>query len=333
MQKMRIVQVGIGPLGQKVVRFAFERGGLEIVGAVDTDPQKASRDLGEVCSLKPLGIMVSRDLESALKSKTADVALFTTVSSLKIHEKQIREAAQAKLSIVSSCEELSFPWQTQPGIARRIDQYCRKMGVACVGTGVNPGFLMDYLPSVLTSVCQKISKIKVTRVQDASKRRIPFQRKIGAGLTQAQFKASLPEGNLRHVGLLESLQMIAHSMNWKLDRIAESLKPVVARGTITSGYITIGPGFVCGVDQIARGYLAKKEVIRLEFRAAVGEKESYDSIEIKGTPSIKSTIAGGIHGDIATCAIIINAIRSIVRVEPGLKTMLDLPVPSYFCGG
>jgi 4-hydroxy-tetrahydrodipicolinate reductase len=329
---MKIVQIGIGPLGQKLVRFALERGGIEIVAAVDTDPKKVDRDLGEVCSLKPLGITVGKDLKSALKRKKADVAVFTTLSSLIAHEEQIREAAQANMRIVSSCEELSFPWQTQPRVAKRIDNFCKKMGVACVGTGVNPGFLMDYLPSVLTSVCQKITKIRVTRVQDASKRRIPFQKKIGAGLTRSQFKAKVPGGTLRHVGLIESLHMIAHSMNWKLDRTAESLKPVVAKEAITSGYVRIEPGIVCGVDQIARGYLGKKEVIRLEFRAAVGEKESYDSIEINGTPSIKSTVPWGINGDIATCAIIINAIRSIMRVEPGLKTMLDLPVPTYFQG-
>jgi len=330
---MKIVQIGVGPLGQKVVRFALERGGIEIVAAVDPDPKKVGRDLGEVCSLNPLGITVSKDLKSALKRKKADVAVLTTVSSLKAHEKHIREAAEAKLSIVSSCEELSFPWQTQPRIAKRIDNFCKRMAVACVGTGVNPGFLMDYLPSVLTSVCQKITKIKVTRVQDASKRRIPFQQKIGAGLTRAQFKSKIPGGNLRHVGLIESVHMIAHSMNWKLDRTAESLKPVVARETITSGYMNIEQGVVCGVDQIARGYMDNKEVIRLEFRAAVGEKESFDSVEINGTPSIKSSILGGINGDTATCAIIINAIRSIVSVEPGLKTMLDLPAPTYFHGG
>jgi hypothetical protein len=330
---MKIVQIGVGPLGQKVVRFALERGGIEIVAAVDTDPKKVGRDLGEVCSLKPLGITVGKDLKSALKRKKADVAVFTTVSNLKTHEEQINEAAQRKMSIVSSCEELSFPWQTQPRLAKRIDAFCRKMGVACVGTGVNPGFLMDYLPSVLTSVCQRITKIKVTRVQDASKRRIPFQQKIGAGLTRSQFKARVPGGTLRHVGLIESLHMIAHSMNWRLDRTTESLKPVVAREAITSGYVKIDPGVVCGVDQIARGYMGRKEVIRLEFRAAVGEKESFDSIEINGTPSIKSTILGGVNGDIATCAIILNAARSIIRVEPGLKTMLDLPVPTYFRGG
>lgn len=330
---MRIVQVGIGPLGQMVARFAVQRGGIKIAAAVDSDPKKIGRDLGDVCSLKPLGIIIRKDLKSALKRKKADVAVFTTVSSIESHEKHIQEAALAGLNIVSTCEELSFPWKTQPRIARRIDGFCKKNGVACVGTGINPGFLMDYLPCVVSSVCQSVNMIKVRRIQDASKRRISFQQKIGVGLTRAQFKGRAGEGNLGHVGLIESINMIAYSMKWKLDRTSESLKPVVARETILSGYTAVAPEMVCGIDQIARGYIGPKAVIRLEFRAAVGEKAPLDAVEIKGLPAIKVMIPGGINGDIATCAIIINAARSILSVEPGLKTMLDIPAPTYFHGG
>jgi 4-hydroxy-tetrahydrodipicolinate reductase len=329
---LKVLQIGVGPLGQKVVRFALERGGIKIIGAVDPDPKKVGKDLGKICSMKPLGITVSEDLKSALRRRKADVAVLTTVSGLKTLEKQIEEVAQAKLNIVSTCEELSFPWKTHPRIAKRLDRLCKRSGVACVGTGVNPGFLMDYLPCVLSSVCQNIKKINVARIQDASSRRIPFQQKIGAGLTRVQFKEKAAAGTLRHVGLVESVHMIAHAINWKLDRTEETLKPVIAKDTVTSGYVKIEPGIACGVEQIARGYMGKREVIRLHFRAAVGEKESLDTVEISGTPSIKSTMPGGVNGDIATCAIVINAIRSIVNVEPGLKTMLDLPVPSYFQG-
>lgn len=175
---LKIVQIGIGPLGKKVVQFALERKGLEIVAVVDNDPEKVGRDLGKLCSLKPLGVNVYKDLESALKGKKADVAVITTVSNLKAIEKQIEELAKAKMNIVSTCEELSFPWQEHLQIAKRIDTICKKYNVSCIGAGVNPGFLMDYLPCVLSSVCQKVNKIKVTRIQDASNRRIPFQQKI-----------------------------------------------------------------------------------------------------------------------------------------------------------
>lgn len=321
----KIVQVGMGPLGQKTVRFLAERPNLKLVGAVDPAADKVGKDAGELCGLKRLGVRIAKDLESALRGKKADVAILTTVSDLKRIEAQIAALARAGLPVVSTCEELSFPWDTSPAISRRIDAVCRKHGVACVGTGVNPGFLMDFLPSALTGVCQKVRKVRVERIQDASPRRVPFQQKIGAGLTLAQFRKKKAAGTLRHVGLTESMHMIARAMGWKVTRTTESLKPVIAKTKITSGYMPIEPGMACGVEQIGRAYIGKREVIRLEFRAAVGEPKSYDAVEISGDPAIRSIVEGGVNGDIATCAIVLNAVMAIRKVSPGLKTMLDLP--------
>lgn len=326
----KIIQVGLGPLGQKVVQYALQREGLDVVAAVDPAPDKVGKDVGEVCGLQPLGIRVVKDLASALRVRKPDVAILTTTSDLKRVESQIAALAEAGLSIVSTCEELSFPWETNPLIARRIDRTCRQHGVACVGTGVNPGFLMDFLPSILTAVCQKVQKIKVERIQDASTRRVPFQQKIGAGLTLAEFRQKKQAGILRHVGLPESVRAIAHAMGWKLTRTTESLQPVVAQEPITCGYKAIQPGMTCGVEQVGRGYVGKDEVVTLHFRAAVGEPKTFDAVEIIGEPNLRSVIEGGVNGDIATCAIVLNAVRSIRKAEPGLKTMLDLPPVTYW---
>lgn len=325
---MNIVQVGLGPLGQKCVRFALERG-INIVGAVDPAADKAGRDLGELCGLSRLGVIVSGDLRSAIEGKHVDAAVLTTVSGLGKIEPQIVQLAEVKLNIVSTCEELSFPWETAPKIAGSIDAVCKKHGVSCLGTGVNPGYLMDFLPTALTAVCQRVDKIKVTRIQDASVRRIPFQQKIGAGLTPEQFADKVKAGTLRHVGLTESMQMIARRMGWKLDRTTESLDPVIAETEIAKGYMPIRPGMARGVEQIGRGFANGQEVVTLEFRAAVGEPESFDKVEISGEPNIMSTIPGGVNGDIATCAITINALGSIVNAQPGLRTMTDIPTVSY----
>ncbi len=325
----RIVQVGLGPLGQQMVRFALERGNMKLIAALDPAASKVGREVGELCGLPPLGLRVKPDLASALKCRKPQVAVLATVSDLKRIEPQVRQLAEAKLNIVTTCEELSFPWNTAPRIAERIDATCRSNGVACVSTGVNPGFLMDFLPSVLTGVCQQVERIIVRRIQDASQRRVPFQQKIGAGLTRAEFKRKQDDGTLRHVGLPESVDMIAHAMGWQLERTTEVLRPVIAKQTITSGYTLIKPGGVCGVEQVASGYVNGQEVIRLEFRAGVGELESVDSVDITGQPDLKFIVPGGVNGDVATCAIVLNAIRAIQVVEPGLKTMLDLPAVTF----
>ncbi len=325
-----IVHIGLGPLGQMMVRSAVARGTFRIVAAVDMDPAKIGKDLGEFCGIAKLGVPIRGGLDEAIRGKSPQVAVVTTVSSLAAFEPQVAQLAKAKLPIVSTCEELFYPWRTQPDLAKRIDRTCKDGGVACVGTGVNPGYLMDFLPTVLTGLCQKVTGVRIWRIQDASVRRIPFQQKIGAGLTVQEFDARHKAGKLRHVGLPESVDFLAARLGWKLDRTTESLEPVMAERDITGGYKPIAQGMARGVQQVGRGFVGNDEVITLTFKAAVGEPESYEEIRIEGDPSFSSRIAGGINGDIATCAVTLNVVRSILKVGPGLKTMADLPDPSWF---
>jgi 2,4-diaminopentanoate dehydrogenase len=329
---INVIQFGLGPLGRQIARYMVERPGLRLVGVVDVDPALHGRDVGELCGVEPLGLKVAASLyEAQLQaSEPATVAVIATVSAVARLVPQVEEAARAGLHIVSTCEELSFPWRRHAAAAEAIDRVCREHGVACLGTGVNPGYLMDYLPSVFTSIAQRVDHIDVERVQDASKRRIPFQQKIGAGLTPQEFEANRLAGTLRHVGLPESVDMIAHAMGWVLDESTETLDPVLADREITDGYKPIAVGQPAGVQQIATGMLGGKEVLRLTFRAAVGEAKSYDRIRIRGLPYVDTVIEGGVNGDVATCAITVNAIRAITRAEAGLRTMLDTPVPAWF---
>ena len=330
MKMINTVHVGIGPLGQQMVKYAMERACFNIVGAVDSDPDKAGKELGELCGIDPLGIIVCSNLDDAIKDKSAEVALVTTVSSIVSLESQLVELAKAKLHIVSTCEELFFPWNTHPEVSKRIDEMCRNNGVVCLGTGVNPGYLMDFLPSILTCVCQNVKKVEVWRVQDASVRRIPFQQKIGAGLTLEEFEAKKKTGTLRHVGLTESVDFIANRLGWKLDRNVETLELVIADKDINTGYKPISKGMICGVHQVGKGFVGDRNVIVLNFRAAVGEPESYDKVQIDGKPVIQSQIAGGVNGDIATCAITLNAVRSVLEASPGLKSMGYIPPVGFF---
>jgi 4-hydroxy-tetrahydrodipicolinate reductase len=329
--EVKVIQIGLGSLGQKVVNYARQRKGIEVVAAVDPAPDKAGRDLSELCSLdKKLGIEVSPNLESALKESKPEVALLTTVSSLEKIVPQIEEIARYGINVVSTCEELSFPWNTRPELAKKLDELGKKHNISILGTGVNPGFLMDFLPLVMTGVCQEVKRIKVSRIQDASFRRVPFQKKIGAGFTLGEFEQKRRAGTLRHVGLTESMQMIASAMNWHLDKTEDILTPVIATSEITSGYTKIELGMAAGVQQVGRGYLRGEEVITLEFRASVGEKNPHDTIRIEGNPGITSTIKGGVNGDVATCAVTLNAIKSIIQSAPGLRTMADIPPVSFF---
>jgi len=137
---------------------------------------------------------------------------------------------------------------------------------------------------------------------------------------------------VRHVGLAESVSMIADAMGWKLDKITDEIQPKMATETVASEFLAVDAGYVCGIVQDGVGYRGGKAVIALHMEAYLGAPESYDAVEISGSPMIRSKIAGGVHGDVATASITVNSIPKILQVPPGLHTMLDMPIPSYFGG-
>src|SRR5436190_1772564 len=201
-----------------------------------------------------------------------------------------------------------------------------------VGSGVNPGFAMDALPIALTAVCERVDRIQISRVQDARLRRLPFQQKIGAGLTTEQFQKKADDGTVRHVGMTESIAMIADALGWTLDRITDDVQPKLATVTISSEFLAVDPGYVCGIVQDGVGYCKKQPVIRMHLEAYLGAPESFDTVDIEGSPRLSMKIQGGIPGDLATASIVANSIPKVLGAAPGLHTMRDLPLPSFFPG-
>ena len=331
---VRVLHVGLGPIGAGIVRQVAARRGLRIVGAVDIDPVKSGHDVGKVVGLdRTLRVRVESDLRAALKKTAPDVVLLCTSSALKGVAPQIETILQARKAIVSTTEELAYPWYNQRRLAGAIDVAAKRAKVAVLGTGVNPGFVMDALPVTLTGVCERVDRITVHRIQDARIRRLPFQQKIGSGLTREQFALRVQEGKVRHVGLTESIAMIAAAMGWKLDRVTDEIQPKIAETRVSSEFLTVEAGLVCGIIQDGVGYVAGEPVIRLHMEAYLGAPESYDSTEIEGIPNLSMKIAGGVHGDIATTSIAVNSIPKVLQAPPGLHTMRSLPIPSWLDGG
>ncbi len=330
---IKVLHFGLGPIGAGVVRQVAARKGFKIVGAVDIDPAKAGRDLGDVAGLdRPLRIKVSADARKAIKAAKPDVVVLSTTSSLKRTLPQIESILKLKVAIVSTTEELAYPTKANLRYARAIHRLAKKAKVAVLGTGVNPGFVMDALPIALTGVCERVEAIRIDRIQDARIRRLPFQQKIGAGLTREQFQRKVDDGSVRHVGLAESVSMIADAFGWKLDKITDEIQPRIATATVASEYLAVDPGYVCGIEQDGIGYRNGLPVVTLHMEAYLGAPESYDAVEITGSPALKMKIAGGVHGDIATTSIVVNSLPKILEVAPGLHTMRDMPLPSFFGG-
>jgi len=329
-KRIKVAIYGVGPIGIKVAQFILERDCFDIVGAVDIDPEKVGKDLSEFTGFTHKKGVIIQKADDLLGKKDIDVVILTTSSSLSKVRQQILDIVKHKINIVSTCEELSYPWLTSPEIAKEIDEAAKKFNVSVLGTGVNPGFLMDLLPLILTGVCQNVEYLKVERIQDASKRRIPFQQKVGIGITPEEFKKRVKEGTLRHVGLTESIHMIASRLGWDIDITEDIIEPVIAEKEITTSGGVIEKGKVLGVKQTGKGLSKGKELITLIFVAAAGIDTPYDKITIKGSPEIESTIKGGVNGDIATSAIVTNAVPVIIKAKPGLRTMADIEPITFF---
>src|SRR3972149_10725058 len=281
MREVKAVLYGVGAVGSLSAKFLLEKKGVKIVGAIDVAKDKVGKDLGQVLGLsKTLGIEVSRDVSSLLRQVKPDIAIHATSSYLRDTYPQIASLVQSGVNVVSTCEELSYPYITEPELAEDLDKLAKKHDVTVLGTGINPGFLMDTLVIVLTAPCQKVDKIEAVRVMNAATRRLPFQKKIGAGLTVEEFKGKIAKKQITgHVGLEQSIAMIAAALAWKLDKISvENVEPVIAKKTVESKDIKVKAGNAAGLRQKAKGIMEGKEAISLDFQAYIGAEEEYDSI-------------------------------------------------------
>ncbi|MDE3077305.1 MAG: dihydrodipicolinate reductase, partial [Chloroflexota bacterium] len=324
---MGVIHYGLGPIGIAVARLVAESSKLRSVGAADINPDLLGHDLSElVGTAERSGLMVQLP-EQALRAEQAQAVALCTGSALERVLPQVLECIQAGLAVVSTCEELSYPWKQAPQLARQIDEAARRAHVAVLGTGVNPGFAMDYLPIVLSGAARRVDHVGVHRVQDAGVRRLPLQEKVGAGLDRPAFEQRVRAGTVRHVGLPESAYALAAAFGWSLSELRESIEPVLADRPTPSGLGEIQPGRVTGVRQMATGLVNGREVISLILEMAVGLPDPRDEIALSGDPNLRLVIPGGLHGDVATAAIVVNAISRVVEAQPGLRVMADLPPP------
>ena len=315
---VRTLLFGVGTIGAGIGRLAVERDELDLVAAVDSAPAQAGRPMYEALGLdRAGGPAIEADAEQALATVKPELVLHATGSFLPDVLPQLLACVRAGANVVSTCEELSYPWLRHPELAKQLDAEAKAHGVAVLGTGVNPGFIMDTLVVALSGVCQQIERVKITRVVDVATRREQLQRKVGAGITLEEFRVRVQAGRFGHVGLKESCWLLAAGLGWQLDALEETFEPVVA-----------SDGTAAGMLQTARGTLAGREVIEGIVQMSIGAERPRDEIEIAGTPPVRLVIEGGVPGEPATAAVIVNAASRVVGHAPGLLTMLDLPLPA-----
>jgi 4-hydroxy-tetrahydrodipicolinate reductase len=329
-ERIRVVQYGVGPVGLSTAKAVLARRALELVGAVDSDPAKLDRDVADLSGLKrPSGVRVSNRPREVLSTTRPDVVLHATRSRLEEAFPQLRHCLEAGVSVVSSCEELVYPALRHPGLAEELDGLARSKNAVVLGTGVNPGFVMDTIALVASTPCVEVRSLHVERVVDAATCRVSLQRKVGAGMNPAEFKKGVSRGDLGHKGLFESLHLVARGIGWSLDRMSERVTPVLAKRSVKTRHAAVKAGQVAGIHHVCRGYVERREVLRLDLQMFVGARKPVDRITIKGHPSLDLVFQGGIAGEEATVGVMLSMIHSVLAAPPGLRTMIEVPLPRF----
>lgn len=324
MTAVRCGIIGLGPIGRDIARQAWLHPGFEVVAAVDVDPALAGSDLCTVLGVDGTsGVTVQSSAAAATAGGAVDVMFHATGSRLESVEPQFAELLGLGLNVISTCEELTYPWQRSPEAAARLDRVARDNGVTLTGAGVNPGFAMDVFPLLLASATSRITSVSVERHTDVGVRRLPLQQKLGVGITQAEFVARERAGELGHVGLEESLQLIAAALGWEVGPFEVAITPIVATAVPAAPYPQVAVGNVLGASHVTAARTADGREISMSLQMYVGA-DSHDTVVIAGSPDIRVTAEGGFSGDVCTSAVLLNLAPAVIGARAGLLTPVDI---------
>ena len=330
MQKIKVAQFGLGPIGIESIKLAAEKSWIEVVGGIDIDPAKAGKSLGDVTGDKKLATArIYKTFEELIEKSRPDVVLHTAGSKADGAIQQINPMAQQGVSVVSSCEELLVPRFRAPKLAEELDAICKKHNARVLGTGVNPGFVMDVLPVCMTGVSRTVEHIYCERIVNASTRRQPLQKKIGSGMHPDEMRRLFKEGKAGHAGFLESLALIGHAMNWHFTETYELFEPVIAPYDIKTKFFDVKKGQCCGIHQQVVGKIGDVQRVHMDLKMYLDARDPHDAIKITGEPPLEVRINGGVAGDHATVASLINAIPRVLKAPPGVLMMTDIAVPAW----
>ncbi len=331
--KIPFLSYGLGTIGVEIVRCALQKGQLVLVGAVDADPQKIGKDVGELLGLdRPTGVQVQPTLEAALGHGRPQLVFHATGSYLEDVVEQLYGILEAGLPVVSTCEQLAYPWPRHPDLARKLDELAVRKGVALVGTGVNPGFAMDTLPIALSAVCREVKAVEVYRVVNLARRRRALQAKVGLGVSLEEYQARLSSGRFGHVGLEESAWMIAAAFGWEALDTASTIEPILAQRSMSTDYFQVPIGHLSGIRQTATVTCELGRSIYMELVMEIDPQEEKDEVKLDADPPVHTVTKGGFFGDTATASIVVNAAFAVLKARPGLRSMWELPYVHFSLG-
>jgi hypothetical protein len=335
---IRVLVLGTGQMGGRIARLVLDKQGLELVGAYGRRAERAGMNLGPAIGLdRELEIPVSANLTTVVEQTRPHVAIQATCSTIADARDEIETLLRHGVHVISIAEEMAYPACRSAEFVEEIDQLACAHGVGVLGTGINPGFVLDLLIITLTGVCADIQSITATRINDLSPYGPSVLASQGVGLSPEAFAKGLEDGTVvGHIGFAESLHMIATALGWQDIKVEETRQAIVSQVRRETPFVTVEPGQVAGCRHTAIAYRNGEAVITLihpqQVHPHLEGVETGDNIEIKGTPDVHLAGSPEIPGGQATAALAVNMIPRLLNAPPGLHTMADLPVPAATLG-
>lgn len=331
---IKVVEWGTGEMGQGLLKFILDRPkDIELAGCLVTNPAKEGKTVGELLG-RPCDVTMTTDFERVLAETKPDVVCINTQSNLHEVTSQIEPAVKSGANVICIAEKLSYPWASDPDWADRFDALAKQHGVSILGTGINPGFMLDALIVMWSSICLRIDSIEASRVNDLS----PFGPTVmvgqGVGTTVEQFNKGVADGSIvGHIGFPESIHLIGKALGWKIDRIEETREPIVTEVERSTPHVTVPAGWVAGCKQVGKGYVNDELKIHLihpqQIHPELANQETGDYIKIIGDPMVNMQNSPEIPGGKGTYASTGNYIPLMKDARPGMLTVVDMPLPRF----
>ena len=340
MENVKVVIWGFGAMGSGMANMLLNKKGVDIVGVCSRSERHQGKEMFEYLEVDRAGrpaVMITNDIQSLLKENKVDIVLIATDSFTRHTFEKVKAVVENGVNVLSIAEEMAFPKAQEPELAAQIDKLAKENGVTVLGTGINPGFVLDLLVLALTGTCESVDYIKASRVNDLSPFGTSVMKGQGVGLTEEAFLKGVESGDVvGHVGFPESISMVAEGIGWEISKIEQTREPIISNVARETKYVTVEPGNVAGCRHCATGEVDGEQKIDMEhpqqIHPTLEGQDTGDYIWVRGVPDINMQIKPEIPGGIGTIAMAVNTIPHVINARPGLKTMLDIPVPRAIMG-
>jgi len=339
-ENVKVAIWGFGAMGSGMARMLLTKQGVDIIGVCDMHPDRAGKSIYEALNMARENrpeVLIKPNIDDVISEGSCDVCLCATDSYTERAFPRLKHVLEKKINVISTAEEMAYPQAQNPVLAAELDRIALANGVTVLGTGINPGLIMDLLVICLTGCMTNVEHIEAKRVNSLSPFGPAVMEEQGVGITVSEFEEGVKKGTLAgHVGFAESIKMIGDAIGWEVGKFEQQMRPIVTTADRKSPYGFAAAGNVAGVNMTGQGYVGEEIKIDMihpqQIEPELEGTETGDFITIKGTPEVNMAIKPEVQGGLGTIAMCVNMIPQVINSEPGLKSMIELPVPRAIMG-